>query len=220
MKPKFGSGGPEMTQDDSSQQQLTANQAQALDALRDAAEAGDAEAQYRLGMLYGNGEGVPLDHAKAEHWFTKSARQGHEKALLTLAWMYASGAGIAMDEDRARELYLLAADKGSAKAQYVAATMYRFGQHGVERDMAKAVHYYQLAAQRGEPSAQFALGKLLMEGKHVENDDVLALQWLTLAQAGGNKRAEEYVRHLVQRMPPEQLQRAREMMLREAGEDA
>ncbi len=202
-----------MTQNDNSEQQLTATQAQALEALRAAAEAGDAEAQYRLGMLYGNGEGVPLDHTRAEHWFTQSARQGHETALLTLAWMYASGAGVEMDDDRARELYLLAADKGSAKAQYVAATMYRFGQHGVEPDMLRAIHYYQLAAQRGEPSAQFALGKLLMEGKHVENDDVLALQWLTLAQAGGNKRAEEYVRHLVQRMQPEQLQRARAMML-------
>ncbi|HHI76044.1 MAG TPA: sel1 repeat family protein [Gammaproteobacteria bacterium] len=199
-------------------QQLTERQAQALAALRQAAEAGDAEAQYRLGMLYGNGEGVALDHARAEHWFSQAARQGHEQALLTLAWMYATGAGVEMDERRARELYLLAADHGSARAQYLVATMYRFGQHGVERDMARAIHYYQQAAERGEPSAQFALGKLLMEGKQVPRDDVVALQWLTLAQAGGKKRAEEYVRLLVQRMTPEQLQQARRGMLGEAGE--
>ena len=195
--------------------ELTPRQAEALASLQQSAEAGDAEAQYRLGMLYGNGEGVPLDHRQAEHWFTQAARQGHEDALLNLAWLYATGTGVDMDEQRARELYLLAADKGSGKAAYVAATMYRFGQHGCERDMARALHYYQLAADRGVASAQFALGKLLMEGKHVARDDVLALVWLTLAQAAGNKRAEEYIPHLVQRMQPEQLQRARELLVRE-----
>ncbi len=192
---------------------LSPRQAEALAALRARAESGDAEAQYRLGMLYGNGEGLPLDHTQAEYWFTQAARQGHEDALLTLAWMYASGGGVEMDEARARELYLLAADKGSGKAQYVVATMYRFGQYGVERDMARAVHYYQLAAERGQAAAQSALGKLLMEGRHVARDDVVALQWLTLAQAGGNKRAEEYIRHLVARMTLEQLQQARAAML-------
>ncbi|BAN68507.1 tetratricopeptide repeat protein [endosymbiont of unidentified scaly snail isolate Monju] len=202
-----------MSNDTSPEDRLSPRQAAALAALREQAEAGDAEAQYRLGMLYGNGEGVSLDHAEAERWFTRAARQGHEDALLTLAWMYASGGGVEMDEARARELYLLAADKGSGKAQYVVATMYRFGQYGVERDMARAIHYYQLAAQRGQPAAQFALGKLLMEGRHVARDDVVALQWLTLAQAGGNKRAEEYIRHLVARMTPAQLQQARAAML-------
>lgn len=192
---------------------LSPRQAEALENLRQAAEAGDAEAQYRLGMLYGNGEGVELDHRQAEQWFSRAARQGHEDALLNLAWLYATGTGVDMDEERARELYLLAADRGSGKAQYVAATIYRFGQYGVERDMSRAIHYYQLAADRGIGSAQFALGKLLMEGKHVPRDDVVALQWLTLAQASGSRRAEEYIRHLVQRMTPEQLGRARESLL-------
>jgi TPR repeat protein len=193
---------------------LTPRQAAALEALQKSAESGDAQAQYRLGLLYGNGEGVALDHAQAEHWFTEAARQGHEDALLNLAWLYATGTGVEMDEPRARELYLLAADKGSGKAAYVVATMYRFGQHGSERDMARALRYYQLAADKGVASAQFALGKLLMEGKQVPRDDVTALAWLTLAQAGGSRRAEQYIPHLVQRMSPEQLARAREMLTR------
>lgn len=202
-----------MSNDTSHEDRLSPRQAAGLAALREQAEAGDAEAQYRLGVLYGNGEGVSLDHAEAEQLFTRSARQGHEDALFTLAWIYASGGGVEMDEARARELYLLAADKGSGKAQYVVATMYRFGQYGVERDMTRAIHYYQLAAQRRQSAAQFALGKLLMEGRHVVRDDVVALQWLTLAQVEGNRRAEEYIRHLVARMTPAQLQQARVAML-------
>lgn len=198
--------------------ELSPRQAAALEDLRQAAEAGDAEAQYRLGMLYGNGEGVALDHGQSEQWFSRAARQGHEEALLNLAWLYATGTGVDMDEPRARELYLLAADHGSGKAQYVVATMYRFSQYGAERDMSEAIRYYQLAAESGITSAQFALGKLLMEGKQVERDDVVALQWLTLAQANGSKRAKDYVPELVRRMTPVQLAQAREAIL-QMGED-
>jgi TPR repeat protein len=34
------------------------------------AEQGDAEAQYALGYMYRNGEGVPKDYVKAYMWFT------------------------------------------------------------------------------------------------------------------------------------------------------
>jgi len=192
--------------------ELSPRQAAALEKLRQAAESGDAEAQYRLGMLYGNGEGVALDHVQAERWFSLAARQGHEDALLNLAWLYANGAGVETDEARARELYLMAAEHGSGKAQYIVATMYRYAQYGAERDTAKALYYYQLAAEKGIAAAQFALAKLLMEGELVDRDDVVALQWLTLAQANGSKRAEEYLPHLIQRMTPEQLAQARVAM--------
>ncbi|MEO2192866.1 MAG: hypothetical protein ABGY24_10500, partial [bacterium] len=39
-----------------------------IDALRVRAEAGDAEAQFNLGVLYGTGQGVPEDDAEAVRW--------------------------------------------------------------------------------------------------------------------------------------------------------
>jgi len=191
--------------------------AAAIAALRQSAAQGNAEAQFRLGVLYGNGDGVDIDHDKAVEWFSQAARQGHENALITLAWMYANGTGVEVDENRARELYLLAADHGSAKAQYVVATMYRFAQYGVEKDVAKALHYYTRSANQGFATAQFALGKLLVEGKLVEGDDITALQWLTLAHANGSKRAEEYIKELLQRMSPQAVEQARAAVLQEEG---
>ena len=138
--------------------------------------------------------------------------QGHENAVITLAWMYANGTGVDMDEDRARELYLQAARSGSSKAQYVVATMYRFAQYGVAKDMVQAVHWYIKAADQGMPTAQLALGKLLMEGKGVMQDDAAALQWLSLAHVNGSKRAEDYVKHLLRRMDPAEVQSVRERM--------
>ena len=194
------------------------DQLRAEAAVRKAAKAGNAEAQFRLGVMYGNGDGVGLDYDQAREWFEKAAAQHHENALITLAWMYANGAGVGADEDRARQLYLKAAAAGSAKAQYVVGTMYRFAQYGVEKDVAKAVQWYQKAADQGMPTAQFALGKMLMEGKGVMRDDVAALQWLSLAHVNGSKRAEDYVKHLIKRMDPEQVRAVRERMTRLASQ--
>lgn len=177
--------------------------------LTQAAEQGNAEAQFRLGVMHGNGDEVELNYEIAIQWFNKAARQGHENALVTLAWIYATGAGVDPNEDRARELYLLAANHGSAKAQYVVATMYRFAQYGVAKDLPKALNYYTKSANQGFATAQFALGKLLVEGKHVEKDDITALKWLSLANANGSKRAEDYIKEVLKRLPPEQLDQAK-----------
>ena len=61
-------------------------------------------------------------------------------------------------------------------------------------------------------TAQFALGKMLMEGKGVMQDDAAALQWLSLAHVNGSKRAEDYVKHLIRRMDPAEVQAVRARM--------
>jgi TPR repeat protein len=193
------------------------DQLKAEAAVRKAAKAGNAEAQFRLGVMYGNGDGVALDHAAAVDWFEKAAAQGHENALITLAWMFANGTGVDVDEDRARELYVTAAEAGSTKAQYVVATMYRFAQYGMQKDIAQAVDWYLKAANQGMPTAQFALGKMLMEGKGVMQDDAAALQWLSLAHVNGSKRADDYVQHLIKRMDPSEVKAIRDRMLKGAG---
>ena len=42
--------------------------------LEKTAKQGNAEAQYNLGVIYHNGEGVPKDDAKAFHWYEKAAK--------------------------------------------------------------------------------------------------------------------------------------------------
>lgn len=50
------------------------------DKYREAAEQGDAEAQYNLGLCYYNGEGVQQDYTQAVHWWRKAAEQGNARA--------------------------------------------------------------------------------------------------------------------------------------------
>jgi TPR repeat protein len=192
------------------------DQLRAEAAVRKAANGGNAEAQFRLGVMYGNGDGVGLDYEQALHWFERAAAQGHENAVITLAWMFANGTGVVMDERRARELYIMAAQRGSAKAQYVVGTMYRFAQYGASKDIAQAVKWYLKAADQGMPTAQFALGRMLMEGKGVVRDDAAAMQWLSLAHVNGSKRAEDYIQELLKRMNPAEVRAIRDRMTENA----
>ena len=49
------------------------------------AEAGNANAQFDLGLFYETGTGVRRDNAKALLWYFRAARQGHQKAARALA---------------------------------------------------------------------------------------------------------------------------------------
>ena len=42
------------------------------------AQQGDAQAQFNLGVMYGEGQGVPRDYAEALKWFRLAAAQGYE----------------------------------------------------------------------------------------------------------------------------------------------
>ena len=56
-----------------------------------AAAQGNAAAQYNLGVMYANGEGVPKDDAQAVQWYRKAAEQGDAKAQYKLGVMDANG---------------------------------------------------------------------------------------------------------------------------------
>ena len=59
--------------------------AQAAGVLRSAADEGDPEAQYLLGLLYLNGVGVAIDAQAAERWLRSAAQQNHAAAAFVLA---------------------------------------------------------------------------------------------------------------------------------------
>jgi hypothetical protein len=94
--------------------------ATALREWRPLAEQGDARAQFDLGLLYENGDGVPRDYAKAHQWYEKSAAQGGAKAQLYLGLQSAFGQGGPVDIVQAHMWYSLAAGNG-----HVGAAVYR-----------------------------------------------------------------------------------------------
>ena len=82
-----------------------------------AAEQGYADAQFNLGLMYANGEGVPQDLAQAAELFKSAAEQGHVDAQNNLGAMYFTGEGVDRDEKKAVEWFKKAAAQGNEDAQ-------------------------------------------------------------------------------------------------------
>ena len=87
-----------------------------MDVIREAAEQGDAEAQYKLGIAYSHGQGIPENPVEAVKWFRRAAEQGHEKAQFSLGFRYNFGQGVDKNEVEAIKWYRRAAEQGNAEA--------------------------------------------------------------------------------------------------------
>ena len=90
--------------------------ATALRLSRSLANQGSAVAQWILGIMYANGQGVPQDYAAAASWYRKAAEQGQAGAQNNLGKMYATGQGVPQDYVLAHMWWNLAADQGDAVA--------------------------------------------------------------------------------------------------------
>jgi len=58
---------------------------------------GYANAQYKLGFMYEEGRGVPLNSITAAKWYRKAAEQGHAVAQRSLGLKYEFGRGVPRD---------------------------------------------------------------------------------------------------------------------------
>jgi hypothetical protein len=83
--------------------------ATALRQWRPMAEQGLAVAQFKLGLMYNFGRGVPQDHAEAVKWFRLAAEQGHAGSAHELGFKYSLGRGVPQDYAEAVKWYRLAA---------------------------------------------------------------------------------------------------------------
>jgi TPR repeat protein len=82
-----------------------------------AAEQGDARAQFSLGVMYDDGEGVSQHYAEAQRWYRKAAEQGHVGAQVRLGSMYAIGKGVPASNVAAHMWYNIAGANGNGPAR-------------------------------------------------------------------------------------------------------
>jgi TPR repeat protein len=132
---------------------------QALSSLREQAERGSADAQFRLGDTYWQGHGLPQDHEQALIWFRKAAEQGNAQAQSRIGTMYANGLSVERDEAQAVFWYRKAAEQGEFEAQFQLGWRYEDGR-GVAQDNAQALFWYRKAAQQGHPYTRLGADRL------------------------------------------------------------
>ena len=116
----------------------------ALQVWRPLAQAGDPDAQYRVGVLYAEGKGVAPNDAEAALWFERAAEQGEPMAQYNLGASYVEGTGVRKDIATAAKWFRRAADQGVALAQLNLGLLYASGA-GVPKDDVEALKWIDLA---------------------------------------------------------------------------
>jgi serine/threonine protein kinase len=146
--------------------QSTRDEIESFKAMRRRAEAGEAEAQFRLGVMYAYGRGTACDETEAAGWLRKAAGQNHITAQMRLGLMLARGAGMAKNEAEAAGWLRKAADQNDSIAQFNLGLMHAHGL-GVAKDRSEAVRWYKKAAAQGHAGARVNLGVLERGGTDV-----------------------------------------------------
>lgn len=160
-----------------------------------AAEAGNAKAQYNLGLCYMDGKGIPQNSFEGAKWYLKSAEQGNTKAQCDLGACYALGNGVKQDYMVAVEWYRMAAEQGYAMAQSNLGFCYLKG-NGVSQNYREAASWYKKAAEQGYANAQYGLGICYEIGQGVAKDIKEATKWYHKAAEQGNKYAQFHLGEL------------------------
>ncbi len=147
-----------------------------------AADAGHAEAQFDLGVLYAQGLGVRRDLTEAAFWYRKSAEQGNAEAEFALGQMYSRGWGAPRDTvDAMRWLQMAnSVDSDGPPTDWANVEGY-----GMPQDDQQAAYWYKLAAEKGHPEAEFNLARLYAGGKGVKKDEEQAARWVSASATQG-----------------------------------
>ncbi len=80
------------------------------------AKQGDVVAQFNLGLMYHEGQVVPMDYKTAIKWYALAAQQGNADAQFNLGVMYYNGQGVSLDDVRAHMWFNLSALGGNESA--------------------------------------------------------------------------------------------------------
>jgi uncharacterized protein len=169
-----------------------------LTSLQYAAEGGHPIAQWKLGRMYADGDGVTQDDLRAFEYFSRIANAHADdspsapqaaivaKAFVALGRYYLNGipnSKIKSDPERAREMFSYAASYfGNADAQYDLARLYLKSAGTSRDDFRYGARWLGLAAQKGQHQAQAMLGQMLFNGDQLPRQAARGLMWLTLAR--------------------------------------
>lgn len=167
------------------------NYAKALQLYLQAAEMGDAEAQYISGGMLFKGMGAPKDLSMAFRLLYQAAKNGksspESEQLIGQAFLL--GSGVPKNYAEAIRWYSQAADNGNNEAQNELGFLYFIGK-GVETDLEKGGTYFLEAARGGLLVAQYNVGIMYYTGRGVDSTDpVQAYAWLNIAASRGHRPA-------------------------------
>lgn len=183
----------------------------AITALEMAADGGEPLAQWKLGRIYADGDGVESNPQKAFEIFQRLANDHAEdpprgrysraisNAFVTLGKYYQAGipGAVRPDPYQAIRLYRHAAMYfADSEAQYRLARAY-LEDDKVAPKPRQAARWLKLAAEKNHVEAQALLGQLMWAGDVIARRPVTGLGWLLIARDGATPLENQWIEPLI-----------------------
>lgn len=123
-----------------------------LQYLTRAAELGDVESMYSLGVTYDVDDAFPgcPDKEEAFYWYERAAEHGHEKALCSVAQAYETGEGVGKNVEKAFSILKDASERGYSHCGLRLAEFYYESCASGHYDLKLAKQIYEQIMQRGD----------------------------------------------------------------------
>ena len=137
--------------------------------LLQAAEKGNPEAQYEMGIYFAIGK----NYAKAVEWFYKAAGQNHGKAQFECGECCLRGMGVPRNKDKAIEWYLKA-----------------LANNGFEERLVPIMDAYLHAVRYNDPEAQYQLALYYLSCRISCSDPLYGISWLEKSAKQGFREAQ------------------------------
>jgi uncharacterized protein len=182
------------------------------------AQQGNSIAQYNLGAMYSNGQGVTQDFKEAIKWFQLAAKQEHPNAQYSLGLRYMQGQGVTQDFKEAIKWFRFAEQNGFTKARGLIEVIQKAQEHktstseileagvnelikdGIDAaqsgDFKTAHKIFSKYAKLGFSKAQYFLGAMYLNGDGVLENIKEATKWFKLAAKQGDAKAQELLASL------------------------
>jgi uncharacterized protein len=172
------------------------------------AQGGDILALWKLGRMYADGDGGPVDHFMAFKQFAKIAdTRGDESrespyagivsnALIALGHYWS--VGIPKSPVKADQVRAAGAFKHAASMYAHPEAQYQFARMLLDESVGKpdprmALRWLNLAAEKGHVQAQAILGRMLYMGESTQRQVLTGLMWLHIAREGAEPTRDGWV---------------------------
>ena len=140
--------------------------AEALPLFQSLAEQGNAEAQYKLGLM-------SWDDTQKIYWYKKAAEQGYADAQIDLGTIYYWGKGVTKDDVQSAYWYNRFEANGEKKEHMSQRADDLYDQ----RQYVEALPLYLHLAEQSNAEAQYRLGYMFLIGNAVAKDKIKSAYW-------------------------------------------
>lgn len=170
---------------------VAVNYEEAVNMYSMAAERGDSDGMWRLGVCYMLGNGVTQNYAKAFELYQNAANNNNSEGQWHMGECYRYGRGVSINIKEALKWYKKAAGQGHEKAKEMyellskdSSEIYKEGcKHIDNKEYKEAYEFFHSIAS--DPYGQNGLGVCFAKGYYVEKDYGKAAYWFQKAARRG-----------------------------------